>query len=354
MEQQIVLYILGMATMFYAIMTWVFCNRRNRLSWLVAVLMGMTGAQCVKDLVFMVNGLYAADYYWEVMTAMDIVVVPLYAMILTELVQPDSVSVRRVLLHEMPFVALIAAYIISGSQAVFSVLTAWTVAYGTYYLVWTHFGIARYNLKLKEMLSFTDDVDLSWLRRILFIFYVVLGLWALDSFVLSVNTKLLGTESLYLVSSVAIWMVISYFLYRHQNMLQQLNLRQEAAVVQETPEEEATPAAAIDELGDRIGRLFSEKQIYLNPNLKISDVAAAVGSNRTYVSAYFNRQAERTFYDYVNGHRVDHACRLLAESDESVMSVALKSGYNSPQSFIRVFTKVKGMSPRAYRQSLKG
>lgn len=39
-----------------------------------------------------------------------------------------------------------------------------------------------------------------------------------------------------------------------------------------------------------VQRLFEEDLIYLNPKLKLSDVALAAGTNRTYLSRYFNRQ----------------------------------------------------------------
>ena len=108
---------------------------------------------------------------------------------------------------------------------------------------------------------------------------------------------------------------------------------------------EATPPS---ELGARIERLFAEERMFLNPNLKIADVAAAAGSNRTYVSAYFNREASATFYDYVNSLRINYACRLLRETSDSVKMIAEKSGYNSPQTFIRVFSKIMGVSPSDY------
>ena len=83
----------------------------------------------------------------------------------------------------------------------------------------------------------------------------------------------------------------------------------------------------LSDLGLRIERLFREDKIFLNPNLKISDIAGAVGSNRTYVSAYFNREASSTFYDYVNSLRIEYACRLLKETELSVKIIASESGY---------------------------
>lgn len=105
----------------------------------------------------------------------------------------------------------------------------------------------------------------------------------------------------------------------------------------------------MSEVGKQISTLFDKEQIFLNPNLKVSDIATATGSNRTYVSAFFNREAECTFYDYVNKYRIEYACNLLLHSNENITMIAEKSGFNSSQSFIRVFSKIMDTSPTKYR-----
>ncbi len=96
------------------------------------------------------------------------------------------------------------------------------------------------------------------------------------------------------------------------------------------------------------------EKIYLNPNLKLSDIAKATGTNRTYVSTFFNKEAGCTFYDYVNRLRIGAACDLLVNSKENLSQIAEKSGFNSAHSFIRVFSKIKGVSPTEYRRAVGG
>lgn len=106
----------------------------------------------------------------------------------------------------------------------------------------------------------------------------------------------------------------------------------------------------MSEIGKRISTLFDNDRIFLNPNLKVSDIATEIGTNRTYVSAFFNKEAGCTFYDYVNKYRIDYACNLLLNSEENIVQIAEKSGFNCSQSFIRVFSKIKGTSPTKYRK----
>lgn len=144
-------------------------------------------------------------------------------------------------------------------------------------------------------------------------------------------------------------MFIAYYIYKHESVLDELSDLAEGG-----SEEMPAPAEASDtemsEIGKRISTLFDKDLIFLNPNLKVSDIATEIGTNRTYVSAFFNKEAECTFYDYVNRYRIEYACNLLTNSEENIVQIAEKSGFNSSQSFIRVFSKIKGTSPTKYRK----
>ena len=141
-------------------------------------------------------------------------------------------------------------------------------------------------------------------------------------------------------------MFLSYFIYRHKSVLDELS----DSTCADTPEAAEATETEMSEIGKRISYLFDKEQIFLNPNLKVSDIAAAIGTNRTYVSAFFNRESDCTFYYYVNKLRIEYACKLLVSSDESIVLIAEKSGFNSSQSFIRVFSKIKHTSPTKYRK----
>lgn len=41
---------------------------------------------------------------------------------------------------------------------------------------------------------------------------------------------------------------------------------------------------------------------------------------------------------------------LLAESNEPVEQIAYKTGYENPESFMRIFKKITGLTPTEYRK----
>lgn len=331
-------YMFGLSTMFFGMMAVFFWRKGERLHLLVALLMLTIALEYIKDFVMLESGLFSRPFYWDVMTAVDMVAVPMYAFVLTELVTPGRLTRASMIRQEIPFVILPAAYIITHWQWLFWALVGWAAVYGTFYLVWTAVNIPRYNRHLKERFSYTENVNLNWLRVILYTFYVILGLWILDCLFIHIDI-----EFVYMSCNLVLWMVISFFLFRHQSVIGELT------DATSTQHQAVADSKDDNSLSARIEALFVNQRVYLNPNLKLSDVAQAVGSNRTYVSNFFNRDAYATFYDFVNAYRVDHACRLLAETTLPVSAIAEQSGYNSASVFIRAFSKIKGCTPSAFR-----
>jgi AraC-like DNA-binding protein len=89
-------------------------------------------------------------------------------------------------------------------------------------------------------------------------------------------------------------------------------------------------------------------QHYLEP-LTVADISESVRLHPNYAMSLFKRVFATTLTDYLAQHRVTHAQRLLATTDQKVLSIALDSGFGSISRFNDVFRRVCGVSPRQYR-----
>ena len=108
------------------------------------------------------------------------------------------------------------------------------------------------------------------------------------------------------------------------------------------------------ELMARIRQLMEEEQCYLNPDLKMPDVADRLGVHRNTVSNAINSSEGCSFSTYVNTYRVEHAKRLLQQQiDKKLSAVALESGFANEQSFFRAFKSVTGTTPREWLQQFE-
>lgn len=119
---------------------------------------------------------------------------------------------------------------------------------------------------------------------------------------------------------------------------------------QETPTKE-TPDGSTDELMDRISELMEKERLYLNPELKVGDVADALGVSRNAVSVCINSHQGCSFSQYVNDYRLQHAKRLLSETpDRKISAVGLESGFANERTFFRAFKSATDMTPKEWKE----
>ena len=101
----------------------------------------------------------------------------------------------------------------------------------------------------------------------------------------------------------------------------------------------------------RICHIMEEQRLYLNPNLKITDIVNALGSNRTTISNCINAQRDCTFPQFVNTYRVAYSQELMRNKPEiKIAEVWMAAGFSSESTFFRIFKSVTGMTPIAWRR----
>lgn len=128
----------------------------------------------------------------------------------------------------------------------------------------------------------------------------------------------------------------------------------EAENSDETKEAKSAEAAQTDnsckELMNRIIRLMETEYPYLNPELKISDIADTLGVHRNTVSACINSQQGCSFSQFVNNYRLRHAQKLLLKtSDMKISTVGMESGFANERSFFRSFKAATGQTPKEWK-----
>jgi AraC-like DNA-binding protein len=90
-------------------------------------------------------------------------------------------------------------------------------------------------------------------------------------------------------------------------------------------------------------------QHYLD-KLTVEDIGKCVGLHPNYAMSLFQKTFGTTLIDYLTHHRVSHAQRLLATTDEKIVDVAFGSGFSSISRFNEAFRRACGCSPREYRE----
>lgn len=91
---------------------------------------------------------------------------------------------------------------------------------------------------------------------------------------------------------------------------------------------------------------------YANPDLSLKVLEDEFGISGKYVSALFRDEIGDKFIDYLAKLRLEHAEKLLVETNATVQDIAAMVGYTNPMTFIRGFRKHYGMTPGDYRKKI--
>jgi AraC-like DNA-binding protein len=87
-------------------------------------------------------------------------------------------------------------------------------------------------------------------------------------------------------------------------------------------------------------------------DFSLSDVAGAVHVSPFYLCKIFKKATGLTFIEFRNRLRIESAMKLLANPSQSVSEIAYGVGFQSLTQFNRLFRRIVGQSPTAYRCSL--
>lgn len=386
--------------MFHLVMACMFFYRHcSRLKIYVSVLMLTIVAQYVKDLIFIGNTYYSSRLEEQYASSIDLLTLPMYAIVLVEACRPLWMNWSRAFCFYIPFVVLMVTFWVYPVPLAYYAMHVVALFCAACIALWALRELPRFERALKEEYSYAEYINLHWLRGVILLFFCLLMLWVYDSMSSGVRY-----DNIFLFNSLVMWIAACFCFYRQsvvinavksyfvapsednaetnldaaENDLDKAMAHLEAAEtdlnaphahtqpenVAETvaepqpvaeqpiePEPEELKLQQEAAFAERMYLLFEKEHVYLNPRLRLSELAMLLGTNRTYLSQYFNQNCESTFYDFVNDYRIHHAKLLLHSTDDTLETIAMNSGFNSLSTFRRAFVQREGMSPIEFRAS---
>lgn len=386
--------------MFHLVMACMFFYRHcSRLKIYVSLLMLTIVAQYVKDLIFIGNTYYSSRLEEQYASSIDLLTLPMYAIVLVEACRPLWMNWSRAFCFYIPFVVLMVTFWVHPVPLAYHAMHVTAILCAVFILLWALRELPRFERALKEEYSYAEYINLHWLRGVILLFFCLLMLWVYDSMSSGVRY-----DNIFLFNSLVMWIAACFCFYRQsvvinavksyfvepsednaetnldaaENDLDKAMAHLEAAetdlnaphahtqpesvaetVVEPQPVAEQPVEPEPEELklqqeaafAERMYLLFEKEHVYLNPRLRLSELAMLLGTNRTYLSQYFNQNCESTFYDFVNDYRIHHAKLLLHSTDDTLEIIAMNSGFNSLSTFRRAFVQREGMSPIEFRAS---
>lgn len=91
----------------------------------------------------------------------------------------------------------------------------------------------------------------------------------------------------------------------------------------------------------------------LSGELNLHSLSQKLNMSSSYLSTIFKKETGKTLTDYIAQRRVDKAMELLRTTRLQVQTIAQHCGIMDVHYFSRIFKKITGQTPKAYRESLQ-
>lgn len=101
----------------------------------------------------------------------------------------------------------------------------------------------------------------------------------------------------------------------------------------------------------RVECLMVNERLFCEQEISREAVAAAIGTNRTYLARSIKSATGMTFSEYITTLRTSYAAKLLTTSDEPLDLIGTLVGFRSKSSYYRAFASAYGCSPSEYRKN---
>jgi AraC-like DNA-binding protein len=261
------------------------------------------------------------------------------------------IPAKKQLIHGLPALILLVAVIIvmqaNGDhlenmgrlgRSTFPFLKLQLLVYPVYCL----FLIYRYLRDIQYVTSANEKKKLNWL---LFFTYGI-TFTSLGDIVLNIfpETRFAG------VAYLLFWVFINIFFFKAIiDPDQFLGIEEKKLLPLQLSMEKGLEYFSI------IENTIASNQLYLDPDLSLSNVAQAVGLSDRLVSQSIKQNVHLNFSDYINLKRIAYAKDLLqrtTSSEKNILEILYDSGFNSKSVFNSQFKKHTGQSPTEYRRQI--
>ncbi len=99
----------------------------------------------------------------------------------------------------------------------------------------------------------------------------------------------------------------------------------------------------------RLKRAIDYMEAHIAEPVTLANIATAVGLTRMHFAAQFRVATGSRPREFFLRRRVEHAKRLLLESDERLIEIALLTGFQTQAHFTTVFKRFAGSTPHQWR-----
>lgn len=214
----------------------------------------------------------------------------------------------------------------------------------------------RYKKSIFDVVSFAESVLYRWIQNFLIAFLTLLVLRIIFFFT-NPQWEEFGSQFWYFLSFSAVFLYISINGYAHSLTSESFAIQRIPNPIPDYPSAKSVSKKEdIDCWKSKIETLMNTQSIYQNPQLTLTDVAEALGTNSKMISNVINQGFQMNFNDFINYHRIEAIKKKIGNGEHlksTLLGLAIDCGFNSKATFNRAFKKSTSLTPKDYISQLK-
>ena len=99
---------------------------------------------------------------------------------------------------------------------------------------------------------------------------------------------------------------------------------------------------------ERINKVIDYFMRNYKREIKLDEVAKLVNLNKSSFCRYFKLRTHKTYSQFLNEIRIQHACKLLIVKEMTISEICYEVGYNNISHFNRQFKLLTGLTAKSY------
>jgi AraC-like DNA-binding protein len=214
-----------------------------------------------------------------------------------------------------------------------------------FYVIIIRSMLSRYEKNLEDNLSDKADYSLKWFKHIASAVTVIVVIYFV---LLILDFHLLADDTVMEIYSLLLAVMIYLFGYKGLTQKTLMFDGKKARYAKSPLSKEYT-----EYWKEKLLNVMENDRPYLDADLTLLKLAEQVGTSDKILSQIINCELGSTFYDLVNGYRIEEVKKILSsDSGMNILDSAFASGFNSKTAFNTLFKKKTGVTPTQFMRNM--
>jgi AraC-like DNA-binding protein len=101
----------------------------------------------------------------------------------------------------------------------------------------------------------------------------------------------------------------------------------------------------------RVKKVHDYLMKHYTEEIRLSQISSLAGMSEASFSRFFKLRTGKSFTDYLIDIRIGSAIRRLVDSNQAISEICFGCGFNNISNFNRIFKKLKGCTPKEFRDN---